>query len=219
MLLHFQITKSENLENSNKILGKTPTIINDNNHTIKVVPKANPTNCSYLTGKALKDCMACQSPENFRKNLVNFNDKMAISYFLSLNINEYQQALKNFTEDQWQEFFKNRSREFQKFCPCNLNAQKFVLKFIYLNVLINCGKKLSSVLPLDITKSDDLEEIRIEFLAALGDNKIADKLLQKFKKDFIAAKQLLWSDKQILFKKVDAPDITKIYSVKRVILK
>jgi len=109
----------------------------DNAHTIgqQVIvtpPKKDPTDCSQLQGKEMMDCMACQSSENFKKNIMNFNDRMAANYFKQLGIEEYHEALLNFTEIEWQTFYASRNPKNKDSFPKTLEEQKTMLKLIYL---------------------------------------------------------------------------------------
>lgn len=74
--------------------------------------KRDPTDCSALTGQSLRDCMTCQSAENFKKNLINFNDRMARNYLLSLTPAEMNEVIKTFSPEDWKIFYNSRSSKF-----------------------------------------------------------------------------------------------------------
>lgn len=162
------IAHAENTTNSG--LNQALNATNNNDHTLQqtitINPQNNdPANCTLLTGNALNHCMACQSPENFRKNLTAFNDRMARNYFLSLNLHQYQEAISNFTEDQWKQFIATRSPEFRDKFPPSIYYQRYVLKKIYIrNYYTNVISFLWSGQRFD--RVDDLEQVRADYNAA-----------------------------------------------------
>lgn len=102
-------------------------------HVVLAAPKTDPTDCTQLQGTQMMDCMACQSSVNLKKNLMNFNDRMASLYFKQLSIEQYHEALQNFTESDWQAFFASRNPESQDGFPKTLEEQRVMLKKAYLH--------------------------------------------------------------------------------------
>lgn len=125
---------------------KQPIKLN-NDHIIdqKIIialPKKDPTDCTQLCGKELLDYMACQSPENLKKNIMNFNDRMAHHYFLSLSLESYYEVLQHFTEDEWKAFYESRKPEMREYFPKTLEEQRLMLKTAYLDACYSFFERL-----------------------------------------------------------------------------
>lgn len=169
-------------------LNQAVNAINNNDHSLQQTITINqqqkdPTNCSMLTGYALHECMACQSPENFRKNLTAFNDRMARNYFLQLNLHQYQEAISNFTEEQWKLFLASRTPEFRNKFPDSIQYQRYVLKKIYVrNYYTNLFSFLWSGQRFD--NVDDLEEVRADYNAAEYNGQLFEYQKQRLHEEF-----------------------------------
>lgn len=126
----------------------SPThIILDNGQAIdqKVIvthPKKDPTDCTQTQGKELLDCMACQSPENLKKNIMSFNDRMAHYYFLHLSLEDYHEALQHFTEKEWHDFCQSRNVQTRKHFPQTIHEQRKMLTALYLEACYNFFERL-----------------------------------------------------------------------------
>lgn len=127
-------------------------------------PKKDPTDCTQLHGKEFMECMACQSSENLKKNIQNSNDRMAHYYFVNLPLEEYHEALQNFNEKEWDEFYTSRKRENQENFPRTLHEQRVMLKKIYLEAYFyhSLERRFSGQSEL---KPDDLEKVIQNFRA------------------------------------------------------
>lgn len=170
--------------------------VNNNQHslhqTITINQQRDPQNCSLLTGKSLVDCMDCQSPESFRKNLMNFNDRMAQTYFLSLSLHQYQRVLSNFNEKQWVDFLASRTQEGRKNFPRTLDHQRYILKKIYLrNYYTNVISFLWAWPNLD--KTDDLEKVAADFDAADYNGLIFEYQKRQLNHEFEIYKKVLFN--------------------------
>lgn len=114
-----------------------PTFNNNNRQTIEqnitiALEKPKLSDCSQLQGTPLKECMACQAPQDFRQNMKALNDHTALAYWKDLNLREYTDALCKFTNEQWLEFYKSRAPENQKFFLSDLHTLKRRIKRIYI---------------------------------------------------------------------------------------
>ncbi|MCX5922308.1 MAG: hypothetical protein NTX86_03195 [Candidatus Dependentiae bacterium] len=111
-------------------------IINENHQhiiqdiTITIDKKDN--DCSLMHGTQLRECLACQSKEKFIAHISALNDPTALAYWRSLTFTEYVNALKNFTEDDWTLYWKSRTQEYQNNFPPTLEAQRLMIKKIYV---------------------------------------------------------------------------------------
>lgn len=156
------------LDKSDNCPEKIRALAVDNAHAIdqKIIftpPHHDPSDCTQLQGKQFMDCMACQSPENLKKNIMLCNDRMARHYFLNLTIEEYHEMLEHFTEQEWQAFYASRKQESQPYFPDNKEAQNIMLKTVYLDACYNFLQQLwYGQSPL---KTDDLEQIIGEYNA------------------------------------------------------
>lgn len=100
-------------------------------------PKNDPTDCTQLHGKEFMDCMACQSSENVKKNIMNCNDRMARHYFLNLSLEEYHEVLQHFSEKEWEEFYASRTEAERGNFPQTWQEQRAMLKELYLDAYYN----------------------------------------------------------------------------------
>lgn len=118
----------------------------NNHHGIdqKVIvtqPKTDPTDCTQLHSKEFMDCMACQSSENLKNNLMNCNDRMAHYYFVNLQCpEEYYETLQNFSEKEWEEFYISRQSEMRENFPKTLEEQRNMLKLLYIYAYHNSNE-------------------------------------------------------------------------------
>jgi hypothetical protein len=124
------------LESNTTVKPLPPTNLeNTHNITQQVVialPPKDPSDCSHASGNKLIEQMHCQSSENFKKNLMNFNDRMARYYLMSLSAEQYYEMLQNFTEQEWKIFYDSRQKESRHLFPATLKEQKNALKRAYL---------------------------------------------------------------------------------------
>lgn len=148
--------------------GERNALTVDNAHAIdqKIIftpAHHDPSDCTQLQGKQFMDCMACQSTENLKKNLMQCNDRMARYYLLNLSLEEYHEMLQHFTEREWQAFYASRKQESQPYFPDNKEAQSIMLKTVYLDACYNFLEQLwHGQSPL---KTDDLDTIISQYNA------------------------------------------------------
>ena len=132
-------------------------------------PKKDPTDCTQLQGKDLMDCMACQSSENLKKNLMNCNDRMAHYYFVNLpHIEAYCELLQNFTEEEWNLLYESRQIAARENFPKTLEEQRNMLKKLYVFAYYNSNEYLHNFIEYiwcSGTKlsKDSLEKIMYDF--------------------------------------------------------
>lgn len=76
---------------------------NKNNiqNNINVFPQNINQDCSLLTGKHLKECMACLDKQHLKTNFFKLNPRAAAYYLKNLNDEEKYEFLSHFTEDEW----------------------------------------------------------------------------------------------------------------------
>jgi len=94
--------------------------------------KNDPTDCTSLRGEDLKHCLACQSSQDFRKNMKAMKDYAILAYWHSLTPEEhrlYKESLDKYDETKcndethWNEFLANR-QDRKKFPPTLRQARK-----------------------------------------------------------------------------------------------
>lgn len=157
--------------------------------------KKDPTDCTSFTGQELKDCMACQSSQNFRKNLMAFNDRMGRNFLLSLTLEEYFEALSNFNENQWHEYYIHLSPEYTNQFPDTLNRQRAMLKRIFINAYYsNIFSYLWS--GQNDLKTDDLEKFISDYNAARYHGEISEQTHMQLLFEFERYRQKLFEQKQ-----------------------
>lgn len=79
--------------------------------------------CSFLSGKDRKQCMANLSKEELKITFFALNSRAAKNYITELNDTEKREFLNNFTQDEWLSWWNNLDPETQKTIPMTLQEQ------------------------------------------------------------------------------------------------
>ena len=114
-----------------------PSCVNDNQHTIlqditiTLSKKKNKTDCTDLCGQKLKDCLNCQTKESFLQNILELDDLTALAYWRSLTLQEYIDAIDNFTPEEWDVYYQSRDTQYRQCFPSTLFEQRKILKNLH----------------------------------------------------------------------------------------
>jgi hypothetical protein len=161
---------------------------------VVTTPKKDPTDCTQLHGPEFMECMACQSSENFKKNLMACNDRMAYYYFVHLFfIEDYYEALQNFTEQEWQSFYESRQPQARENFPKTLKEQRAMLKALYIEAYFyNYLEYLFS--SQSSNNTDDLEKLVRNFNIRRSDGYFfTSKTCNTLQNRFVHAREKLFT--------------------------
>lgn len=105
--------------------------VNENKHTIHINNHDPEYPCVTLFGYKLMQCMACQSPENLKKNFKKLNVRAAKYFLYEMSIPHYQEFFSYFSEQEWQEYWQQLSEEDQKTMPKTAKEQADLIPKMY----------------------------------------------------------------------------------------
>lgn len=167
---NIQTLQSDDQSNNSKVNLTTHSSPRINIATTVNMPEDDLEDCTSFQGQRLKDCMACQTKESFRKNMLKLTDATVLAYLKNLAIDEYVYALSNYNEEQWQEFIESRKKSNQELFPHSLNKQRRCIKLFYIRArhLTPYTYWFSSENTLH---ADDLEEMIADYEARRDYNK------------------------------------------------